>query len=325
MRYGSEVWWPGVLEERELEKVQLAYLKEVMRLNRSTTNEFVRGEVGMFEVKREREKAMLMWLGRLECMGRDRWARRLYDAEWVQGPGKQGVKRMKTWKKHVQGLVGAYGLGEALGWLRAEKGLAGWQKEVQEAVDRVAEEVWWTGVRAGKKLGAYLRVKEQWGMEEYLEGPLGRGDVLLARFRSGSAAVGQETARWAGGKTGVWARDGSEKKRDASCVSCTTGVVETAEHVLMECVAFEEEREAWWEVVREVLGEGWSGAPEGVSAFDLVLGRRVPGMSEEGRLACWVASAGLCARVWSARADLKFGRRPSSLGVKDLRVKAIKS
>ena len=56
LRYGSEVWWPGALEERELERVQLAYLKEVMRLNRSTTNEF-RGEVGMFGGKREREKA----------------------------------------------------------------------------------------------------------------------------------------------------------------------------------------------------------------------------------------------------------------------------
>ena len=85
--------------------------------------------------------------------------------------------------------------------------------------------------------------------------------------------------------------------------------METAEHVLMECEAFREEREEWWEVVRGVLGEGWSGAPEGVSAFDLALGRRVPGLSEEGRLTCWVASAGLCARVWSARSDLKYGRR----------------
>ena len=147
-------------------------------------------------------------------------------------------------------------------------------------------------------------------MEEYLQAPLGRGDVLLSRFRSGSAAVGQETARWEGGRTGVWARDGSEKKRDASCMFCEEGVVETAEHVLMECRAFRGVREEWWEVVRGVMGEGWSGAPEGVSAFDLALGRRVPGLSEEGRLACWVASAGLCARVWSARSDLKYGRRP---------------
>lgn len=312
LRYGSEVWWPGVYEEREMEKVQLGYLKDVMRLNRSTTNEFVRGEIGMYEVKRDRVKAMLVWMGRLECMGRERWARRLFEAEWVQGRGKQGVKRMTTWKKRVQGLVGAYGLGEALRWLRVEKDLPGWQKEVQEAVDRVAEEDWWTGVRAGKKLGPYLRVKEEWGMEAYLEGVLGRGDVLLARFRSGSAAVGQETARWAGGRTGVWAEDGTERKRDKSCVSCETGVVETAEHVLMECEAFREEREQWWEEVRGVLGEGWSGA-EGFSSFDLVLGRRVPGLSEEGRLTCWVASAGLCARVWSARSDLKYGQRSSRL------------
>ena len=153
LRYGSEVWWPGVYEEREMEKVQLGYLKDAMRLNRSTTNEFVRGEVGMYEVKRDWVKAMLVWMGRLECMGRERWARRLFEAEWGQGRGKQGVKRMTTWKKRVQGLVGAYGLGEALHWLRVEKDLPGWQKEVQEAVDSVAEEDWWTGVRAGKKLG----------------------------------------------------------------------------------------------------------------------------------------------------------------------------
>jgi hypothetical protein len=92
LRYGSEVWWPGVYEARELEKVQLGYLKEVLRLNRSTTNEFVRGEVDLFEVKREREKAMLVWMGRMECMGEERWARKLYKAEWAQGPGWQGVR-----------------------------------------------------------------------------------------------------------------------------------------------------------------------------------------------------------------------------------------
>ena len=101
-----------------------------------------------------------------------------------------------------KGPVGAYGLGEALGWLRAETGLAGWQKKVQDAVDRVAEEAWWTGMRAGKKLGAYLRVKEEWGMEEYLQGPLGRGDVLLSRFRSGRRRDGRVEGRVCGREMG---------------------------------------------------------------------------------------------------------------------------
>ena len=55
----------------------------------------------------------------------------------------------------------------------------------EEAVEGRAEEEWRDGVRAGKKLGTYLRLKEKWGFEEYFESVLGKGDVLLARFRSG--------------------------------------------------------------------------------------------------------------------------------------------
>lgn len=151
---------------------------------------------------------------------------------------------------------------------------------------------------------------------------LGRGEVLLARFRSGSAAVGQETGRWFGGRTGVWAEDGTERTRGTTCGTCTLGVVETAEHVLMECAAFQEERGEWWTVVRGVLGEEWRGL-EGFPPFDLVLGRRVPGMSDEGRLACWVASACLCAKLWSKRSDLKYGQQPlNRLESKTPRVKA---
>jgi hypothetical protein len=177
---------------------------------------------------------------------------------------------MKMWKTQVEELVREYGLSGALGELRVGKDVDEWQAQVREKVEGRAEEVWREGVRAGKKLGAYLRVKEEWGFEEYLEGVLGRGEVLLARFRSGSAAVGQETGRWFGGRTGVWAEDGTERKRVTTCGTCTMGVVETAEHVLMGCEAFQEERGEWWTVVRGVLGEEWRGL-EGFPPFDLVL------------------------------------------------------
>ena len=45
LRYGSEVWFADVREEIELERVQLKIIKQVLRLNRSTVDEFVRGEV----------------------------------------------------------------------------------------------------------------------------------------------------------------------------------------------------------------------------------------------------------------------------------------
>ena len=81
MRCGSEVWFPMVVGTRDLEAVQLGWVKSVLRLNGGTTDEFVRGEVGLFELKRERDKSMLVWLGRLEMMSEDRWARRVYDVE----------------------------------------------------------------------------------------------------------------------------------------------------------------------------------------------------------------------------------------------------
>ena len=114
----------------------------------------------------------------------------------------------------------------------------------------------------------------------------------------------------------MWAEDGTERKRVVTCGSCERGVEETVEHVLVECVAFEEEREEW----RRSVGEDWS-ERVGFSPFDLMLGR-VPGLSAEGRLTCWVASAGLCAKLWSKRANLKYGQRPDRLESMTLRVTA---
>ena len=36
LRYGSEVWFPGVLGERRLEAVQLGFLKKVLRVSSGT-------------------------------------------------------------------------------------------------------------------------------------------------------------------------------------------------------------------------------------------------------------------------------------------------
>ena len=119
----------------------------------------------------------------------------------------------------------------------------------------------------------------------------------------------------------MWTDDGRERKRERRCGTCNEGVVETVEHVLMQCEAFREERDEWWRGVREVVGEGWEGW-EGFPPFELMLGRRGPGVSDEGRLACWVASASLCAKLWSKRSDLKYGQRPNRLESKTHRVTA---
>ena len=54
----------------------------------------------------------------------------------------------------------------------------------------------------------------------------------------------------------MWTDDGRERKRERRCGTCNEGVVETVEHVLMQCEAFREERDEWWRGVREVVGGG---------------------------------------------------------------------
>jgi hypothetical protein len=168
VRYGSEVWWPLAKPGTDLERVQLKFLKGVLRVQRGTKDEFVRGELGCFELERDRNKMMLIWLGRLEVMGDQRWARKVYLHEWRNVTN--GAK-MKTWKAKVGELIREYGLGEALESLRETGELKVWMKLVKESVEEKAIEVWKDGVRAGSKLGVYLRVKTEWGFEEYCEGP----------------------------------------------------------------------------------------------------------------------------------------------------------
>ena len=74
----------------------------------------------------------------------------------------------------------------------------------------------------------------------------------MAKFRSGGAALGEETRKWWGGGTGVWEEDGREKKREGLCRMCAEGCVETLDHFLVECLAYQGLREEWDNVARDV-------------------------------------------------------------------------
>ena len=104
-------------------------------------------------------------------------------------------------------------------------------------------------------------------------------------------------------------------KKGGECLACDKGVVETLEHVLVECEAYERVREEWWRVVREVGGVG------GVqfNPVKAMLGR-VSGMSDDGRLRVAVASTRLFVKLWSERTNRLYGQWGEPLGVKDVNV-----
>ena len=108
LRYGSEVWWLGMLPTRDLEVVQMDACKAIMRISRSTTNAFVRGELGLVELSCERDVAMLLWYGKLCEMDERKWAKKylLYNG---RGKGREEGGR------HV-GRIGCVMLYENMGW-----------------------------------------------------------------------------------------------------------------------------------------------------------------------------------------------------------------
>ena len=292
------------MEERALEAIQLGVYKSILRLNRYTTSEFVRGEVGAKELKTERNKAMLIWLGKVLGMGRDRWPRRAYDAEWGNGGGW----RVKSWKKVVANLVKEYGLEEEAKEL--ERGGIGkdWQEIVEEAVARRDLERWEEGRVMGKKLDLYREVKRDWGFEEYLEGRYGKGEIVMARLRSGSGAVGEEMARW-------YVKEGEEAMwKGGLCKTCENGIVESVRHVVMECEAFAVMRMGWREKVAGII-ENVPGLAH-ADPLKLILGWRNPNIDfkQSARILC--ASSWLLANLWETRANMIHGPRENSRGVK---------
>ena len=149
LRYGSEVWFPLVVEEQDLESVQLRYLKDVLRVQMGSVDAFVRGEFGVFEVRREREKSMLVWLGRLVVMDGRRWPKKVFGGEWDIDKGRgTGVGRVKAWRTKVDELVRGYDLGEELEKLRSGGELVGWKRAVKEAAESTGVEDWRQEVRA---------------------------------------------------------------------------------------------------------------------------------------------------------------------------------
>ena len=67
-------------------------VKSTLKVNKSTTDEFVRGEVGVFELERERDRSLLRFFGRIMKMCEERWVKKVWRVEW-----DVEKKRFRSW------------------------------------------------------------------------------------------------------------------------------------------------------------------------------------------------------------------------------------
>ena len=247
MRYGSEVWWAQTKDAAALEAIQLGAMKNILRLNRSTTTAFVRGELALPELSRARDKSMLMWAGQVAGMPDTRWPRRLSINTFVV-KANLGCNR-KPWSRIVQLTAEKYGIARALDDMRAGfSSSEDWGSVVDKAIHANMIDEWRDDVLRGKKLDNYSNIKREWGFERFLEGDHTKGAILMTRFRSGTSGLGEEMARWARQIADIdtLAEEVPMNKPVAGqCACCASGEVETVRHVMIHCTAYNDIRSEW--------------------------------------------------------------------------------
>ena len=110
LEYGSEVWEGNKAQAGSLESVLLGGAKRILGCSR-TSNEAVRGDMGLDTLQGRRDKAKLKWWYILAVMPEHRYASRLFKETWDVKP-RRGRQR-KCWDRVVSDLFASLGLDKA--------------------------------------------------------------------------------------------------------------------------------------------------------------------------------------------------------------------
>ncbi len=227
LAYGQEVMTLNTKQQASLESAQLSAARWILHSGKRAANEGVRGELGWMELQRAGDAAKLRFWAKLQGLGEHRWPRKVHDLEWE----RHTVSR--TWRRAAELLIAKYGLEEPAEQVRSgELSRKKWKAKVDEAVRSVAVEAWKEGARRKRPLEMYARVKDSLSFEPYLEGRYDRVKRLKLRLRLGVSGLAGDRGRL------------SEGSRE--CMLCDRDAIETAEHMISECSAYEELRDFWW-------------------------------------------------------------------------------
>ena len=247
LEYGVEVWEPGRSMAEKIERVMGKGGRMILGVGKCTAGVVVKGELGWVSMEARRGVILMRFVGKLERMQEERVIGELYQAGkigWVKG-SRKGSK----WWARVERVSKEWGLKEI--WESGVvKGMRKneWEKLVEKRMMRMEKMKWRRELermdsREGSKVAMYWKLKDKWGMEEYLKGGRSRGSVAWkTKLRSGTCELEVEMGR------GVVARE------ERVCKLCGRGV-EDVRHFVWECLALDKVRGWWWLELGKELGK----------------------------------------------------------------------
>ena len=224
LNFGSELW--GAAKCKEIEMVQLEVGRRLLGVSNKMTNAVVRGELGWWPMRAQRDMKLLLYWARLVRLDDSRRVKQVYRSR-----REQAEKRISDWCSHVHRTLMSIGLGHI--WDSEEVGSENDWKNLLKARIQAREEKEWLEVMAQlPKLRTYRKLKLVLKKEDYLTTIMDREERRrMTALRGGTHPLRIETGRWRG-----------ELLEHRTCTFCAKGEIEDEAHVLLCCSTYERER-----------------------------------------------------------------------------------
>lgn len=158
--YNAEIWGYEYCES--IERVQLKFCKQILRLNSSTATPAVLGELGRLPLCTSYMKRCVKYFTKLLVMDNSRYPKACYNMLL-----ELDIAGRTTWVTHVKSLLFSFGFGYV--WVSQEVGHIG--KFINMFTQRVQDcyfQVWCSNRNDSRKLSTYSQFKSLLQPEKYL-------------------------------------------------------------------------------------------------------------------------------------------------------------
>jgi hypothetical protein len=244
IEYGCEIWGDGRFVD--LEKLQIAMGKRILRCGSRMTEEVVRGELGWERHVARRDEMRLRYWAKLVRMGDERIAKTIYKSSRrrLEQEEEALLPLTKTWCKYTRDLLTELHLVEI--WQTEAVGTEeDWNKLVRERIHEREEIKWRTQCLLRPKLRTYCKIKKDLRFEPYLQIHHRGGIPELAKIRGGSNRLRIEQGRYE-----------KEQVSQRVCRLCANGSVEDESHFMLQCPVYDDLRNTMWTKFEQATG--WS-------------------------------------------------------------------
>jgi hypothetical protein len=242
IEYGCEIWGGGTLVE--LEKLQIAMGKRILRCGSRMTEEAVRGELGWERHIARRDEMRLRFWAKIVRMHDERIPKRIYKAsrERLQKEEREALPLTKTWCRYTRDLLTELHLADE--WQNEAVGdKEQWNKLVRERIHEREQIKWRTQCLLRPKLRTYCKIKRTLRFEPYLQFFHRGGIPELAKIRGGTNRLRIEQGRYE-----------KEKVCERICRCCKSGQVEDESHFMLQCSTYDDLRNRMWTRFEQATG-----------------------------------------------------------------------